>query len=146
MPEATSVLIFSIFKRLRQKERAFIHGKYFDSTAINLVPASDPDATEQPNRQCSVTFYAFPFLALQQPGILSDISGDSHPVRSLLQFQYAFESTTNHDEQQIMLEIGESSDVLHVPQVWILLINGGKSMLVGLKYSFLIFSQTSFSA
>lgn len=131
MPEATSVLIFSIFKRLRQKERSFIHGKYFDSKAINLVPASDPGATEESTRQCSVAFFAFPFLALRRPGMLSGFSEDSHPVRSLLQFQYAFESTKIHDEEQIVLEIGESSDVLHVPQAWFLLINGGKSELIG---------------
>jgi hypothetical protein len=128
------VLIFRIFRHLLQREQSFIHGKYFDSTVINFVAESDVATSEQ----CSVAFFAFPFLALQPPRFLDEPVTSSHPVRSLLQFQYAFESTTNHDEHQIVVDADESNDVLHVPQVWMLRINGGKSLyMAGREYSFL---------
>lgn len=127
------MLIFRVFRHLYKKEKSFIHGKYFDSTAINFVAKGDVAASEQ----CSVAFFAFPFLALQPPRHLDELAMSSHPVRSLLQFQYAFESTTNHDEHQILAEAEVSNDVLHVPQVWILKISRGQSRcMAGRKYSF----------
>ncbi|KAJ5924390.1 Mg2+ transporter protein CorA-like/Zinc transport protein ZntB [Penicillium verhagenii] len=120
--EATKVLIYSLFKHLSQKEKSFIHGKYFDSTAMNLVPKSDTTVDES-SGQSSVAFFAFPYMSLQPLKPPSDLVEACHPVRSLLQFQYSFESTTNQDEKQIVLETGESTDVLHVPQAWLLLIN-----------------------
>lgn len=101
---------------------------------------------EESSEQCSVAFFAFPFLALQPPRILNELVRASHPVRSLLQFQDSFESTTNQDEHQIVLEAGEANDVLHVPQVWMLLINGGKSSVYNGGCSFLITNQMSLSA
>ncbi|KAJ5523829.1 Mg2+ transporter protein CorA-like/Zinc transport protein ZntB [Penicillium frequentans] len=82
--QATSLLIFSLFKHLRQKEKSYIHGKYFDSTAVNFVSTSDISTMEQSSDQCSVAFFAFPFVALQPLKSTKEFPGDepvgiSHP-------------------------------------------------------------------
>jgi hypothetical protein len=143
IPEATSILIFSVFKHLHQNEKTYVHGRYLEPTAVNFVRKSDIDKSKEPSEHCSVAFFAFPFLALEPLWPQNDLTrASTHPVRSLLQFQYSFESTGKRDKHQVVLKTGESKDVLHVPQVWMLLINGGRSSLNQKKYELiLIFSQ-----
>lgn len=98
---------------------------------MNFVSTSDISTMELSSDQCSVAFFAFPFVALQplkspKEFLEEEPVGASHPVRSLHQFQYSFESTRKQNERQIVLGTGESTNVLHVPQAWMLLINGGK--------------------
>jgi hypothetical protein len=71
-------------------------------------------------------FFAFPYFALEPLRRQTSLSRESvHPVRSLLQFHYSFHPTGRRDEKQVVCNVLESPEVLHVPQTWMLLINGG---------------------
>ena len=124
IPEVNSTLIRLAFKHLQQRnEKSYVHGKYLEPTALSFV-AKDHDS--KTTEECSVAFFAFPYFALE-PLRRQDppSNGSMHPVRSLLQFHYSFHATGRLDENQVVCNVRDSAEVLHVPQTWMLLINGG---------------------
>ncbi|KAJ5578157.1 Mg2+ transporter protein CorA-like/Zinc transport protein ZntB [Penicillium hispanicum] len=132
IPDATSALIFSLFKRLEHYERPYVHGKYLEPTALTFVGESNHNEENESTEEYSVAFLSFPYLSLEplHPRRDSDVA-TIHPVRSLLQFHYSFESTEWRDTNQIVCAARESLEALHVPQIWMLLINGGLILSMG---------------
>ncbi|KAJ6120590.1 Mg2+ transporter protein CorA-like/Zinc transport protein ZntB [Penicillium sp. IBT 18751x] len=128
--EVTCTLIRSAFRHLRQQnEKSYVNGRYLDPTALSFVARDDEN---RETKECSVAFFALPYFALeplrrQEPP--SQVS--MHPVRSLLQFHYSFHPTGRRDEKQVVCSVLESPEVIHVPQTWMLLINGDLILSMG---------------
>lgn len=89
--------------------------------------ATDQDSPDKQRiDRCSVSFIAFPYLSLEPLRSYKMTDQSSlHPVRSLLQFHYAFEPTASRDHYQVVYNFGRKPNAIHVPQIWVLLINGG---------------------
>ena len=124
IPDDTTALLMPLFKRLQQHhEGSSVHGKHLEPTALDFV-GQDQDGNI---KKCSVAFVAFPYLMLDSPRFRNDplTSPSAHPVRSLFQFHYLFDSTEMRDKDQIVRSAREAEDILHVPQIWMLLINEG---------------------
>ncbi|KAJ5443385.1 Mg2+ transporter protein CorA-like/Zinc transport protein ZntB [Penicillium cf. griseofulvum] len=125
VPEATSTLIRSAFRYLRQRnEKSYVHGRFLDPTALSFV-ARDDDGERLPVQElASVAFLAFPYFTLEPLRVQDPTSAEPiHPVRSLLQCHYSFQSTGQRDTDQVVCKVREVPDVLHVPQTWMLLVN-----------------------
>jgi hypothetical protein len=124
IPDDTTALLMPLFKRLQQHhEGSSVHGKHLEPTAMDFVGQGEDGKI----KKCAVAFVAFPYLMLDSPHLRNDHlkSPLIHPVRSLFQFHYLFDSTEMRDNDQIMRSARETEDILHVPQIWMLWINEG---------------------
>ncbi|KAJ5624330.1 Mg2+ transporter protein CorA-like/Zinc transport protein ZntB [Penicillium lagena] len=133
IPETTSILIRSAFRYLRQRnEKSYVHGRFLDPTALSFVARDDDDEILLREELASIAFLAFPYFSLEPLHVEDPSPAEPiHPVRSLLQFHYSFQSTGQRDTDQVVRKVLEVSDVLHVPQTWMLLINEGMFQLTG---------------
>ena len=137
IPEATSTLIRSAFRYLRQRnEKSYVHGRFLDPTALSFVALDDDGEQLVVQELASIAFLALPYFTLEPLRVQNPISTEPiHPVRSLLQYHYSFQSTGQRDTDQVVCKVRDVSDVLHVPQTWMLLVNDG-------MYEFIRFSQS----
>ncbi|KAL4756174.1 uncharacterized protein BDW70DRAFT_164747 [Aspergillus foveolatus] len=125
VPENAFPIITELFKELEQGyEKPFVHGRYLEPTVRRFVGGDSDEDGKKPKPSVDAVFIAFPYLSLEpfrpQPSTRRE---SVHPVRSLLQFHYCFVSTVSRDEDQVSCNTGNQLCGLHVPQVWILLIN-----------------------
>lgn len=139
LPEATSILIRSAFRYLRQRnEKSYVHGRFLDPTALSFVARDFDDESLIRQEVASIAFLAFPYFTLEPLRVQDPSSAEPiHPVRSLLQFHYSFHSTGQRDTDQVVCKVREVSDVLHVPQIWMLLVNEGMCQLTRVSHSIL---------
>jgi hypothetical protein len=124
VPDDTAALLMALFKRLKQHhEGSSVHGKHLEPTALDFVGEGEDGKT----KKCSVAFVAFPYLMLDLPHLRNDSLSSSsiHPVKSLFQFHYLFDSTEMRDEDQIVRFSREAEEILHVPQIWMLWTSEG---------------------
>lgn len=104
-----------------------MHGRYLDPTALSFVARDEDELLPE---VASVSFLAFPYFTLEPLRVQDPSSTEPiHPVRSLLQFHYSFQSTGQRDKDQVVCKVREMPDVLHVPQTWMLLVNEGACYL-----------------
>ncbi|KAL4748445.1 hypothetical protein BDW72DRAFT_154873 [Aspergillus terricola var. indicus] len=125
VPENAFPIITELFKELEQVyEKPFVYGRYLEPTVRRFVGGDSDKDGKKPKPSVEVVFIAFPYLSLEplrpQPSTRRE---SVHPVRSLLQFHYSFVSTVSRDKDQVSCNAGNQPSALHVPQVWILLIN-----------------------
>jgi len=139
LPEATSILIRSAFRYLRQRnEKSYVHGRFLDPTALSFVARDFDDESLLRQEVASIAFLAFPYFTLEPLRVQDPSSAEPiHPVRSLLQFHYSFHSTGQRDTDQVVCKVREVPDVLHVPQTWMLLVNEGMCQLTRASHSML---------
>jgi hypothetical protein len=132
IPEATSTLIRSAFRYLRQRnEKSYVHGRFLDPTALSFVARDDDPQGLLVQELASIAFLAFPYFTLEPLRVQDPNSAEPiHPVRSLLQYHYSFQSTGQRDTDQVVCKVREVPDVLHVPQTWVLLVNEGMYELI----------------
>ncbi|KAL3448303.1 hypothetical protein BJX65DRAFT_69266 [Aspergillus insuetus] len=125
VPENAFPIITDLFKELEQVyEKPFVHGRYLEPIVRRFAGGDSDEGDKKPNHSVEVVFIAFPYLSLE-PFRLQPNTGRRpvHPVRSLLQFHYSFVSTVSRDKHQVSCNVGNEPGALHVPQIWILLIN-----------------------
>ena len=103
-------------------EKQFIHGRYLKPIVLVYDGADPEEDFEEPK---TATFISLPIFTTEVPKRHTSTKEDEgHPVRALLQSRYRLESTKNRDKGQVIRKIERHSDhVVHVPQIWALIIN-----------------------
>ena len=103
-------------------EKQFIHGRYLKPIVLVYDGADPEEDSEEPK---TATFISLPIFTTDVPKRHTSTKEDEgHPVRALLQSRYRLESTKNRDKGQVIRKIERHSDhVVHVPQIWALIIN-----------------------
>lgn len=116
-------------------EKKFVHGRYLKPITL-VYEGKDPDfytthhPSERPIRK-TATFVSLPVFTTCHPKRhTSTKEFEGHPVRALLQSRYRLESTKKRDKEQVITKTTSIRDqllhenhVVHVPQVWALMIN-----------------------
>ena len=103
-------------------EKQFIHGRYLKPIVLVYDGADPEEDSEEPK---TATFISLPIFTTDVPKRHTLTKEDEgHPVRALLQSRYRLESTKSRDKGQVIRKIQRHSDhVVHVPQIWALIIN-----------------------
>lgn len=116
-------------------EKKFVHGRYLQPVTL-VYEGEDPDFNaahhpgEKPVRK-SATFVSLPVFTTSLPKRhTSTKEFEGHPVRALLQSRYRLESTKRRDKEQVITkttsirdQLAHENHVVHVPQIWALMIN-----------------------
>ena len=110
----------------RKHEKTFVHGRFLRPTTA--VSRSRGQAGEGGRRQKRVTFFCLPFFTMES---LRSYKTDKHslgyPVRALMQSVYRLESTRQRDATQIASRVSDNQEVVHVPELWALVIGKRKT-------------------
>lgn len=105
-------------------EKNFIHGRYLKP--ITVVYDGEVFDEKCGNHKKTATFVSLPIFwldSLREQISTTDPAG--HPCRALLQSRYRLESTERRDREQVVVKMSRRNEhrVLHVPQIWALIIN-----------------------
>ena len=116
-------------------ERKFVHGRYLRPITM-VYDGENPDisaapGTEERHIRKTATFVSLPIFTMGCPvRHTSSKDFEGHPVRALLQSRYRLESTKRRDKEQVITKTTSIKDhlanedhVVHVPQIWVLIIN-----------------------
>ena len=107
-------------------EKIFVHGRYMKPTVA--LSRARTRTVKGNRKQKRVTFFCLPFFSMES---LRTYRTDKHnagfPVRSLMQSVYRLESMRQRDSNQISGKQGENGKVIHVPELWGLIIGKRKS-------------------
>ena len=103
-------------------EKQFVHGRYLKPTVL-VYDGADPEETSKDQK--TATFVSLPIFTTECPRRQTSTKEDEHhPVRALLQSRYRLESTKSRDKAQVIRKVDSKKDhVIHVPQIWALIIN-----------------------
>ena len=116
-------------------EKKYVHGRYLKPITL-VYEGEDPDlfASHHPEERPAgktATFVSLPVFTTcipQRHTFTKEFEG--HPVRALLQSRYRLESTKKRDKEQVITkttsirdQLAHESHVVHVPQIWALMIN-----------------------
>lgn len=103
-------------------EKHFVHGRFL-KPVILVYDGEDPD--EALGVQKTATFVGLPIFTTSFPyrhATGKDFEG--HPVRALLQSRFRLDSTKRRDKEQVITKTSSSNGhIVHVPQIWALIIN-----------------------
>ena len=109
----------------KTNQKSFVHGRYFKPTAAASYGIDRADKSHRTQKR--VTFFCMPFFSVES---LRAYKTDKHyhgfPVRSLIQSIYPLESTSKRDSSQIFSMISSNGYVIHVPELWALVIGKRK--------------------
>ena len=116
-------------------EKKFVHGRYLKPITL-VYEGEDPDlSTSHPRDEKPAgkiaTFVSLPvFMTCIPKRHTSTKEFEGHPVRALLQSRYRLESTKRRDKEQVITkttsirdQLAHDNHVVHVPQIWALMIN-----------------------
>lgn len=111
----------------KELEQGFVHGKYLSPGSIRC-DGRDPKNTRK--EDVSAIFTCVPYLSFERlydadQGTVRGINmSNLHPVRTLLQWQFNGESTSERDSSQCLRIKDESNGTkyLHVPHLWCLVL------------------------
>lgn len=129
-------LVGRLLNRVRDtSEKKFVHGRYLKPITL-VYDGEDPDLTtlhhpEEAHVRKTATFVSLPVFTTCCPKRhTSNKDFEGHPVRALLQSRYRLESTKRRDKEQVITKLTSIKDhlahedhVVHVPQIWALIIN-----------------------
>ena len=116
-------------------EKRYVHGRYLKPITL-VYEGEDPDLfvshhPEEKPAGKTATFVSLPVFTTcipQRHTFTKDFEG--HPVRALLQSRYRLESTKKRDKEQVITkttsirdQLAHENHVVHVPQIWALMIN-----------------------
>lgn len=128
-------LVARLLNKVQTSEKKFVHGRYL-KPIILVYEGEDPDASafpppEEKHVRKTATFISLPVFTtccLKHHTSTKDFEG--HPVRALLQSHYQLESTKRRDKEQVINKtrsirdhLANEDHVVHVPQIWALIIN-----------------------
>lgn len=113
-------------------EKKFVHGKYLKPITViyeGKYPVEDLQSTKK-----SAMFVCMPMFALGDPRTHDTTKENiGYPVKALLQSLYRLESTKHREGKQVAAKMG-LSELVHVPQLWALVINERELALKKLFY------------
>lgn len=129
-------LVGRLLNKVRNtSEKEFVHGRYLKSITL-VYEGEDPDVSaldrpEERHSRKTATFVSLPvFTACCPKRHTTTKEFEGHPVRALLQSRYRLESTKRRDNEQVITKttsiksyLAHEDHVVHVPQIWVLLIN-----------------------
>ena len=103
-------------------EKQFVHGRYLKPTVL-VYDGADPEETAKDQK--TATFVSLPIFTTEcERHHKSTKEDELHPVRALLQSRYRLESTKGRDKEQVIRKVHfKKAHVVHVPQIWALIIN-----------------------
>ena len=116
-------------------EKKYVHGRYLKPITL-VYEGEDPDlsASHRPEERPAgkiATFVSLPvFMTCIPKRHTFTKEFEGHPVRALLQSRYRLESTKRRDKEQVITkttsirdQLAHENHVVHVPQIWALMIN-----------------------
>ena len=129
-------LVGRLLNKVRNtSEKKFVHGRYLKPITL-VYEGEDPDVStskypEERHVRKIATFVSLPVFTMCCPKRhTSTKEFEGHPVRALLQSRYRLESTKRRDKEQVITKTTSIKDhlahkdhVVHVPQIWVLIIN-----------------------
>ena len=129
-------LVGRLLNKVRNtSEKKFVHGRYMKPITL-VYEGEDPDFSTSYHPDEShvpkvATFVSLPVFTISCPKRhTSTKEFEGHPVRALLQSRYRLESTKRRDKEQVITKttsirerLAQESHVVHVPQIWALMIN-----------------------
>ena len=129
-------LVGRLLNRVRNtSEKQFVHGRYLKPITL-VYEGEDPDvpSSDRPverHARKTATFVSLPVFTTCCPKRhTSTKEFEGHPVRALLQSRYRLESTKRRDKEQVITKtrsikqrLAHEEHVIHVPHIWILIIN-----------------------
>ena len=129
-------LVGRLLNKVRNtSEKKFVHGRYLKPITLVYEGEDTDSSASYPSEERRVpkiaTFVSLPVFTISCPkrhDSTKDFEG--HPVRALLQSRYRLESTKRRDKEQVITkttsireQLAHESHVVHVPQIWALMIN-----------------------
>ena len=122
-------VVLRLFKKIRDcaRKRLF-DGFYIDpGTVLRCDGATSRTTSDQ---DLSAIFVCFPYLALGTPRNHLQHSSSEYPTRSILQILYPYESTSIREAPpSFCKDASHASDrVMHVPQLWTVIIGSSELM------------------
>ena len=129
-------LVGRLLNRVRNtSEKQFVHGRYLKPITL-VYEGEDPDVlpSDRPGERHArktATFVSLPVFTTCCPKRHTSTKDfEGHPVRALLQSRYRLESTKRRDKEQVITKtrsikqrLAHEEHVIHVPHIWILIIN-----------------------
>lgn len=129
-------LVGRLLNRVRNtSEKQFVHGRYLKPITL-VYDGEDPDVPssdhpEERHVRKTATFVSLPVFTTCCPKRhTSTKESEGHPVRALLQSRYRLESTKRRDNEQVITKtrsiknhLAHEEHVIHVPHIWVLIIN-----------------------
>lgn len=129
-------LVGRLLNKVRNtSEKKFVHGRYLKPITL-VYEGEDPDGSmskhpEERHVRKTATFVSLPVFTICCPKRHTSTKDfEGHPVRALLQSRYRLESTKRRDKEQVITKTTSIKDhlahkdhVVHVPQIWVLIIN-----------------------
>ncbi len=129
-------LVARLLNKVRNtSEKKFVHGRYLKPITL-VYEGEDPDLStshrpEEKHFRKTATFVSLPVFEISCPKRhVSTKEFEGHPVRALLQSRYRLESTKRRDKEQVITkttsirdQLAQENHVVHVPQIWALMIN-----------------------
>ena len=104
-------------------ENKFVDGRYLKPTTVVYDGEGFGETVTKINK--TATFVSLPVFWLQRPRerkATKDSAG--HPSRALLQSRYRLETTEKRDQEQVIAKSRPNEKrIVHVPQIWALIIN-----------------------
>lgn len=125
-----TLVVNHLMTMVREKlEKSFVHGRYMLPGALRC---DGRDASKNDKEDISAVWMCVPYFSLEamhQHSRGEFSPSNLHPLRTLLQSCYDFESTRERDvEQHNYLKAGrEEVSAVHIPQVWCLILGSGKT-------------------
>ncbi|KAH7411095.1 hypothetical protein BKA64DRAFT_373294 [Cadophora sp. MPI-SDFR-AT-0126] len=119
-----ALVVGHLMARVRKElERPFVHGRYMLPDVLRCDGINTEDSEKE---DISATWVCIPYFSMENPNTArADTSrSSSHPLRTLLQSCYDFESTIDREFNH-QSHIGESHwehKVVSLPQVWCLIL------------------------
>ena len=103
-------------------EKQFVHGRFL-TPIVRVYDRTNPEEpSEDPKTATFISLPIFITDVLKPHSSTKDFEG--HPVRALLQSRYRLDSTESRDKGQVIGKVQAPNDhVVHVPQIWALIIN-----------------------
>jgi hypothetical protein len=112
----------------KELEKTFAHGRYMLPGALRC-DGLDPGNSEK--EDISATWVCIPYFSMKSPDISrtrTSSTSNLHPIRTLLQSCYDFESTIERDSDQQGYRVEEDeweNKIVHLPQLWCLILGTG---------------------
>ncbi|KAL8783570.1 MAG: hypothetical protein Q9195_009352 [Heterodermia aff. obscurata] len=107
----------------KTSEKKFVYGRYLKPTTVVYDGEESSGVVRKISK--TATFVSLPLFWLERPRErMSTKDSAGHPSRTLLQSRYRLERTEKRDQEQVIAKSRPNENrIVHVPQIWALIIN-----------------------
>ncbi|KAL2070763.1 hypothetical protein VTL71DRAFT_13789 [Oculimacula yallundae] len=108
----------------KELEKSFVHGRYM---APDVLRCDGLDTGNSEKEDISALWISLPYFSMESPKVsrVNTSTSTFHPLRTLLQSCYDFESTHDRESTHLLhglTQSGQGDKVVSVPQVWCLIL------------------------